>query len=432
MTDVRPARSRVRRALAGVICASAAATVLVFAQQVTFRSTVELVAVDTQVIDRDGTPIDNLASKDFQVWINGQPRKVVSADRITYPLAQPRTLLPTLFDEPTTVHADVPEVKGRVFVVVVDELSFSTEALPAVMETARKFVATLHPEDVVGLYAYPFGPPRLDLSHYHNTIGVQLTRLQGLRQDFGAEFVMSPSEAIDIAVNDVFAFNSVFQRECMIKDRTNNCVVPDLNCASRLRAEANAYVDYIESTSSASFGGLRDLLHGLAGITGPKTVILLSSGLTTSDRVGARPDVSSMMAVAGKYAAAANAVVYAVHIDSSLSETYSSNAPKTHSPECQERSSDMYMSQARDGQLRAFGLERVAAETGGGYFRVTAGTGELSLNRILKETSSYYLLGVQPESADRDGRVHFIRVKTGAKNATVRARQQVTIPRGGR
>ena len=37
---------------------------------------------------------------------------------------------------------------------------------------------------------------------------------------------MTPSEAIDIAVNDQFAFNSVFQRECMVKQR-NVCVAVD-------------------------------------------------------------------------------------------------------------------------------------------------------------------------------------------------------------
>src|SRR5262249_13520942 len=157
---------------------------------------------------------------------------------------------------------------------------------------------------------------------------------------------------------------------------------------------------------------LRDLLQQLSAISGPKTVILLSAGLMTADRVGARPDVKSMMSVAGKFAAAANAVVYALHADTSYLETYSANAPQTRATFCQGRPSDMYMSQARDGQLNAYGLERVAAEAGGEYFRITGGTGQLYFDRVLKETSAYYLLGVQPEPIDKDGRVHFIRVKS--------------------
>jgi VWFA-related protein len=430
-----------RRFAFGTIAAAAILPALLFAQQPIFRSKVDLVAVDTQVIDRDGTPIGNLAANNFQVWINGQARKVVSADLIQYPLQVPRSVVPSVFEQPDLIRSDVPEVRGRVIILVVDELSFSTQSLPTVIQTAKKFLTTLPADDVIGLYAYPFGPPRLDLTHYHNTVSLALNRLQGLRQGFGGEFVMSPSEAIDISANDTFTFNSVFERECMAPSKPGDtqpanaqgCVVADQNCGHRLRAEADAYVFWIESQSAESFGGLRDLLHQLSSISGPKTVMLLSAGLMTADRVGARPDVQSMMAVAGKYAAAANAMVYALHMDSSFTEAYSASAINTHNTMCQARPSDMYTSQMRDGKLNAFGLERVAAEAGGEYFRITAGTGELFFNRVLKETSAYYLLGVQPESIDRDGRVHFIRVKAvDVKGATVRARKQVTIPRDGK
>jgi VWFA-related protein len=419
----------------GTIAAAVLLPGLLLAQQPIFRSKVDLVAVDTQVIDRDGAPITTLASKNFQVWINNQPRKVVSADLIQYPLTVARSILPSFFEEPDLVRPDVPEVKGRVIVLVVDEMSFSAQALPMMIKTAKTFLSTLPPDDVVGLYAYPFGPARLDLTHYHNTVAVALNRLHG------GEFVMSPSEAIDISSNETFTYNSVFERECMVTRRPGDtqtpnaqgCVVADDNCGHRLRAEADAYVNWIEAQSAESFGGLRDLLQKLSLISGPKTVMLLSAGLMTADRIGARPDVKSMMTVAGKYAAAANAVVYALHADGSYMETYSANAPTTRATFCQSRPNDMYISQMRDGQLNAYGLERVAAEAGGEYFRITAGTGELFFNRVLKETSAYYLLGVQPEPIDRDGRVHFIRVKpVDVKGATVRARQQVTIPRDGR
>ena len=97
----------------------------------------------------------------------------------------PRSILPSFFEEPDLVRPDVPEVRGRVIVLVVDEMSFSAQALPQVIKTAKEFLTTLPPDDVVGLYAYPFGPARLDLTHYHNTLSVALNRLHGLRQGFG-------------------------------------------------------------------------------------------------------------------------------------------------------------------------------------------------------------------------------------------------------
>src|SRR5262252_792685 len=172
------------------LAAIAAATLLsglLLAQQPIFKSKVDLVAVDTQVIDRDGAPITTLGSKNFQVWINNQPRKVVSADLIKYPLEVPRSILPSFFETPDLNRPDAPEVKGRVIVLVVDELSFPANGLQNMIKTAK---ASLAPDDVVGLYAYPFGPGHLDLTHYHNQVALGLNRIHGLHQGFGGEFVM--------------------------------------------------------------------------------------------------------------------------------------------------------------------------------------------------------------------------------------------------
>ena len=48
----------------------------------------------------------------------------------------------------------------------------------------------------------------------------------------------------------------------------------------------------------------------------------------------------------------------------------------------------------------------------------------------LRETSATYLLAVQAEPAEHDGKEHFIRVTTKQRGATVRFRQIVMIPRG--
>ena len=47
---------------------------------------------------------------------------------------------------------------------------------------------------------------------------------------------------------------------------------------------------------------------------------------------------------------------------------------------------------------------------------------------LLHHAKAYYVLGVEPADEDRDGKSHFIRVKTTAKHADVRSRVQVFIP----
>jgi hypothetical protein len=60
---------------------------------------------------------------------------------------------------------------------------------------------------------------------------------------------------------------------------------------------------------------------------------------------------------------------------------------------------------------------------------VEAGTPDYVFDRVLKETTSYYALGVEPADEDRDGKPHYIRVKTTAGSVTVRSRVQVFIPK---
>jgi VWFA-related protein len=399
-------------------------------QQVTFRAGVDLVAVDTQVIDRDGQPINNLAPANFEVWINGRARRVVSADLIRFPMPAPRSLLPTEFEALTPlVGTNLPEVKGRVIVIAIDEISFSTSAMPTVLQTIRRFLTTVPPDDVVGLYAYPFGPAKLDLTHYHSQINALLSKIQGLKDTYNSgEFTLSAAEAMDITANDPVAYGRVYDRDCRVAVR-GVCQVVDTSCGSRLKAEANAFVMYLEQVSVASYGGVRDLLRGLSGISGPKTVMLLSAGVMTTDRTGGRPDMALMMSTAGKFAAAANARLYALHVDGNFQEA---TMAAFRSPGCGNMQTVGMNTQVRDSQLSAYGLERMAGEAGGEYFRITAGTGDMFFKRVLDETSAYYLLGVQPEEIDRDGKTHFIRVKTvDVKGATVRARSQVMSPKSG-
>ena len=58
------------------------------------------------------------------------------------------------------------------------------------------------------------------------------------------------------------------------------------------------------------------------------------------------------------------------------------------------------------------------------------GGGEFAFDRIVKETAAYYLLGVEPDEADRDGKPRTLKVKadTGQKSTTVRARSWVVVP----
>jgi hypothetical protein len=74
-------------------------------------------------------------------------------------------------------------------------------------------------------------------------------------------------------------------------------------------------------------------------------------------------------------------------------------------------------------------LDQIAGASGGAFFAVVQGGGAFAFDRILTETSAYYLLGVEPAEKDRDGRAHQLHVKVAQKDVTVRGRSWVTLPK---
>jgi hypothetical protein len=56
--------------------------------------------------------------------------------------------------------------------------------------------------------------------------------------------------------------------------------------------------------------------------------------------------------------------------------------------------------------------------------------GEAAFGRVFRETGAYYLLGVEPVAADRDGRLREVEVKVrNLKDTTVRSRNWVIVPK---
>jgi hypothetical protein len=71
----------------------------------------------------------------------------------------------------------------------------------------------------------------------------------------------------------------------------------------------------------------------------------------------------------------------------------------------------------RDPGVMGAGLERFTGVAGGALIRVQSGSGDPAFGRVLRETSAYYLLGVEPEDRERDGRPHYISVEVKRRGA---------------
>ena len=393
------------------------------AQQPRFRSSVDVIAVDVQVIDKDGYPIAQLGPESFEVSINGHKRKVVSAQflRHTRNVTRADAMLPDSLAE--TALAD-----GRTVVLAVDNGSFETGSASEAMTALKNFVTRLEPVDRVGLFVFPTGvwiPPTTDRS----TVGIRLDRTVGEKQAIRSHFNLSVSEIVDITAQSTNPNSFLTMRNTAPADdatlvqmdpvravRSRECP-GEADCMARIYAEGLTLAVQLEQQTQASLQGLEDLLARLTTLPGRKSVLLVSAGVLVSDRPDGRPRIGDVGRILGQIAARANAVVYTIHIDSHTPGYGSASQRGVGSSE-----------RGRERTMQASFLDEFSSAAGGSRLYVGVGGGESAFDRVLREASAHYLLGVEPADQDRDGKARQLRVKVARRGVTVRNRQWVLVP----
>jgi VWFA-related protein len=383
----------------------------------TFRSRLDVIAVDVQVSDRNGVPVAGLGPDKFEVTINGRRRRVLSAELIESTSA---TSLTAVERAAAIAGPPVRPTLARVVFIAIDCLSFDASASRQVINSARAFIDRLPPTDEVGLFAYPYGPKTSPTTD-HAAISRSLATVMGQRHLPFTQFHLRPAEVVDLSgpasstqARDSSLLEAVVQRECG--------EVPDDACRRGLMLDLSEAALYYEGQGNAGLGMLRSLLEQLSATNGRKTLVLISAGMMASDVPGGRPDISELGMQVGKEAARSNTSVYTLFLDTSTTDKF----------QAQVRGGDKNLqSVARDSEILGRWLDQFSGEAGGAVFRVQVGSGEHAFDRILNEISAYYLLGVEPADEDRDGRTHEIKVKTNQKNVVIRGRRWVMVPKRG-
>jgi VWFA-related protein len=376
-----------------------------------FRSGVEMITLDVQVVREDGEPLLGLGASDFQVTIDGRRREVASVQfleqairtRFVDSRRQPG-------DPPAGGAASVARAEdGRIFMIAVDENSLWTAYARAANEAARLFIDRLAPRDYVGLATFPTSGLLIAPTQEHYEVRDALDRIVGMRSPPPAGLTpLSPSEVFDITAGDAETLARVVARACPPTDR---------QCPRQVQADARSHAQEMATSTHQSLAGLRDLIAALEAVEGRKTLVLISGGMPLSDRVGGGLDVRGQMAVVGRLAAEANLTLYVFHLDTSFATAFSGRggpAPETL---------------MRDSSAYHMGLGMLAGAAGGRLFQVTT-EADTAFDRVLRETSGYYLLAIAPLDAERDGKPRRVTVNVTRQGAEVRARNTVTVPGG--
>src|SRR5262249_8958065 len=156
-------------------------------------------------------------------------------------------------------------------------------------------------------------------------------------------------------------------------------------CHDSVEMQVRMLAQSVSREADETIVSLRELFNGLRGIEGPKTLILISEGFVLTD--------SGLILELGSMAAAARTSLYALPLDNQLFDVTDARLKR-----------DPFGDRQAEGQ----GLELLAGAARGALFNVT-GTGATLFERIESEVSGYYLLGVESDPKDRDGKPHPVR-----------------------
>jgi VWFA-related protein len=373
------------------------------AQQPTFRTGVDVITVDVAALDSRGQPVTDLHGPEFTVKIDGQVRRVVSADLVKYEYTpdtgglrrppQKQESFETLY---TT---NITETQGRMIMIAVDQMNIRPGAARPILDAAARFLDRLNPADRVAFVSYPEPGIVVDFTGDRQRVRLAMQKVIGTQSRFVGRRNIGLVEAIDIAQKgDDRRMQEVTNRECRgLLDMALE------QCMRDIVDESNSILWTTRRDSEASLRGLRDWLQHLGETEGQKTLILLSEGLVTDSP----SDLEDVVRTAMRGRVAVNVLL----MDVPRSDATQGPLPPTFT---------------EDRELEIRGLNDLASLSRGSIFQVV-GTADRAFDRLASEISAYYLLSVEESPSDRDGRNHRIDVSVQRKGVTLRSRQAFVL-----
>lgn len=375
-----------------------AAAGLTHAQQPVFRSAVELTSIDLSVVDDKGKVVTDLKPDEFTVRVDGSTRKVVSADWVGLQTQETPPAPPA----PPGYTGNENATGGRLIMLVVDEPNIRFGGTLGIRGAVNAFIDRLQPTDRAAVIGIGQGAPSTPFTNDRARLKKAVERLVGQYQPQAvSEFNLTVFESLQIQRGMPGVLEEVIVRECagMAGPAFDACGL-EVQQAVQEKALTGA------ANGQHTIGVLRALLNALKSIDGPKTMVLVSEGFIADDQ---RQSVIEL----GAIAAASKTSIYALRLDDQLFQNMAQAGAR--------------MAMMDDRFMRSEGLELLTSASRGAMFNVM-GTGTAVFERVESELSGYYLLGVESNPVDHDGKSHSLRIDVARKGLTVRARRALVTP----
>jgi VWFA-related protein len=371
---------------------------------VTFRVEVNYVEVDVVVTDRAGNVVRGLTADDFEVLEDGKPQKIDLFTMVDIPIERAERVL---LDRPP-IEPDVrfnDRFEGRMFVIVLDDVHTDPTRSLLVRKAAKQFIQQNLGANDLAAVVYTGG---------RSTAGQDFTSNKRLLIAAVDRFM--GQKVRSRTLNRLDVYNR--QRSMGMSPTRASVADPD----DQMRA-------YYARTALETLGNVATYLQGVRGRR--KAVLFFSEGIDYDiTNVFENREATAVLDYTREALGAAtrsNVAYYAIDprgLGSLFDETMQMSAP----PE--DPSLGIGVTSLQDELRLSQDSLRTLAEETGGFAVVNTNDFAGSFDKLIRETSTYYVLGYYPANQRRDGRFRDIDVRVKRPGLEVDARKGYVAPKG--
>jgi VWFA-related protein len=363
----------------------------------TFKSEVGVIEINAVVTDAAGNFVRDLKKDDFQVYEDGRQRSFAFFSLIDMPVLSPARAAAR---GPESDVRTVAETRnGRVYVLVLDDLHTAPHRAALLKAAARRFIDQyFYPGDLAAIVRTgPGSATGQELTSSRRLLLAAIDRFQGQQIDSAADGRLETA-----------------RRQESLDDRPNDRL-DDPNDAER------------SFNARRTLNALRDTANWMAGINGRrKSVIFFSEGIDydIQDVFNSRGASSVLMDARDSIGSATRSNVSIYSIDprglAGLSDEFIGLIePQTSTRVGREQLGTQGIE--RDLRVAQDSLRMLADETGG-LALVNSNDFAGGFERIVRDNSSYYVLGYYSQPDSKGGKFHKIDVRVRRPGLRVRAR----------
>lgn len=359
-----------------------------------------LVQTDVTVFDKNGRFVDGLRPEQFQLKINNTPREISFFETIRSGGSSSDRQEVTA-EQPGSANPHKPDAPRRSVIFFVDDLHLAPDSLARTRQALLDFinrgigendlVAITSPSGQVG-FLQQFTANKEALRSAVARLNYRTnTKLDMDKPPMSEYIAMKIREGDEQAM--VYYIQELQKQNCYRAAGQMICSVSPQSARQLVKNRAQQIVVQSAPATDDTLRLLEGLMRTAAQLPGRKLVFVISDGFYLNDRkTGSLDRIKKVTDAAGR----AGVVIYTLDARGIVSDSIDVTNNKPIEP-------SGFLTGASLGEISASqdGLTALAADTGGQAFRNTNQPMSKWVERVIDETSNYYLLAWRPDNEEQ-------------------------------